>query len=108
MPRFGLKIREGGMPGPSPGSATDNLQSDILSWVDSTKVASKMKREEGPPDCRLMMIPLFTDHLQSREGLATWPLSSVTVFLVHVILKATFITGIIISLRVSVTKWSQD
>ena len=108
VPRFGLKIREGGVPGPSPGSGTDNLQSDILSWVDSTKVASKMKREEGPPDCRLMMTPLFTDPLQSREGLATWPLSSVTVFLVHVILKATFITGIIISLRVSVTKWSQD
>ena len=108
VPRSGLKIGEGGVPGPSPGSGTDNLQSDFLSWVDSTKVASKMKREEGPPDCRLMMIPLFTDHLQSREGLATWPLSSVTVFLVHVILKATFITGIIISLRVSVTKWSQD
>ena len=47
MPRFGLKIREGGVPGPSPGSANDNLQSDILSWVDSTKVAPKMKREAG-------------------------------------------------------------
>ena len=62
VPQFDLKIREVGVPGPSPRSGTDNLQSDILSWVDSTKVASKMKREEGPPDCRLMMIPLFTDH----------------------------------------------
>ena len=47
VPRFGLKIRKGGVPGLSPGSGTDNLQSDILSWVDNTKVASKMKREEG-------------------------------------------------------------
>ena len=70
---------KGGGAGPSPGSATDNLQLDILFWGDSRKVASKMKREEGPPDCRLMMIMLFTDHLQSRQGLATWPLSSVTV-----------------------------
>ena len=41
------KNKERGVPGLSPGSGTDNLQSDILSWVDSTKVASKMKREEG-------------------------------------------------------------
>ena len=73
------KGRGVGGPDPSPGSATDNLQLDILFWGDSRKVASKTKREEGPPDCRLMMILLFTDLLQSRHGLATWPLSSVTV-----------------------------
>ena len=98
-----------GRPGPSPDPPLITCNQTFFRGLIAQKLPQKWKGKK----VRTPWLQVNDDTTLYRsltvKGRASYLALVISdCFLVHVILKATFISGIIISLRVSVTKWSQD